>query len=62
METYEWKKNKAIVDRLYYTEMIFRGTTFAAVFMTTMHYLFIKNNYFVALSRQRIPKVRKVLC
>ena len=57
METYEWRKNKAIVDRLYYTEMILRGSTFSAVFMTCLHYSFIKHNYFVAMSKRRIPQV-----
>ena len=30
METYEWQKNRAIVDRMYYTERVFETTTFFA--------------------------------
>jgi hypothetical protein len=42
METYEWQKNKAIVDRLYYSERILEGTTLGAGFFTAANLIFIK--------------------
>ena len=57
METYEWQKNKAVVDRLYYSERILLGTTLAAGGYTATNILFIKNNYFANTMRARIPKV-----
>ena len=41
METYEWQKNKAIVDRLYYSERILEGTTFGALLFTGVSGMFI---------------------
>ena len=57
METYEWKKNNAIVDRLYYSERILEGTTIGALFFTATHALFIQKNYFAASAKRRIPKI-----
>ena len=56
METYEWQKNKAVVDRLYYAERIVENTTFYAVLYTGVNLLYIKKNYFADLARKRIPK------
>ena len=56
METYEWQKNKAVVDRLYYAERILENTTIYAVLYTATNLLYIKKNYFADLARQRIPK------
>ena len=57
METYEWQKNKAIVDRLYYSERIFENTTLMAFLATGANMLFIKRNYFAEVSRARIPRI-----
>lgn len=57
METYEWQKNKAIVDRLYYSERILQGTTLFAAGTTATHLLYIQKNYFADTVRSRIPKV-----
>lgn len=57
METYEWQKNKAIVDRLYYSERILEGTTLFALGSTAINLLYIQKNYFAETVRPRIPKV-----
>ena len=41
MESYEWEKNRAVVDRLYYSERILEGTTVAAVAYTATNLLYI---------------------
>ncbi len=56
MQTYEWKKNKAVVDRLYYSERIVEGTTFAALCLTATHLFYIQKNYIANEARRRIPK------
>ena len=56
METYEWQKNKAIVDRLYYSERIIEGSTIAAMFSTGVHGLYMKQNYFAQSARRRLVK------
>ena len=57
METYEWQKNKAVVDRLYYSERILLGSTIFAGFYTATNLLFIQKNYFSPLMRARIPRI-----
>ena len=57
METYEWQKNKAVVDRMYYSERILLGSTIAAVGATSVNVLYIRNNYFANIMRARIPKI-----
>ena len=57
MESYEWQKNKAIVDRLYYSERILEGTTLFALGTTAINMLFIQKNYFAETVRPRIPRV-----
>lgn len=57
METYEWQKNKAIVDRLYYSERIFVNSTLFAAAVTATSMLYIQKNYFANTMRARIPKV-----
>jgi len=56
METYEWQKNKAIVDRLYYSERILEGSIITASFLTGFDVYFIYRNYFVKEATRRIPK------
>ncbi len=46
METYEWQKNKAVVDRLYYSEIILTNSTYFAVGYTATNLLYIRKNYF----------------
>lgn len=46
METYEWQKNKAVVDRLYYSERILTTSTLFAGFYTATNLLYIRKNYF----------------
>jgi len=41
METYEWLKNKAVVDRLYYSERILLGSTIFAVGYTATNMLYV---------------------
>ncbi len=57
METYEWQKNKAVVDRLYYSERVLLGTTLFATGYTATNLLFIQKNYFADTMRARIPRV-----
>ena len=54
MENYEWAKNKAIVDRMYYTERVVQTTTFFATAFTLVNLLYVRNNYFAARSRSYI--------
>ena len=54
MDNYEWKKNKAIVDRLYYAERVFETTTGACTFFTAANVVFMRNNYFADRARARI--------
>ncbi len=57
METYEWQKNKAVVDRLYYSERILvTSTLFSGAYIGT-NLLFVQKNYFANLMKARIAKV-----
>ena len=56
MESYEWEKNRAVVDRLYYSERVLMGTTIFAGFYTASNLLFIQKNYFADIMRARIPR------
>merc|ERR1711934_1095149 len=51
MENYDWQKNKAIVDRMYYTERIFETTSFFAGLFTVTNLFYIRKNYFAAHAR-----------
>jgi hypothetical protein len=57
METYEWQKNKAVVDRLYYSERILVNSTLFAGMYTACNLLYIQKNYFASTMKARIPKV-----
>ena len=46
MDTYEWQKNFAVVNRIYYSENCLKGTTFAASAYTAANLVMIRNNYF----------------
>ena len=54
MDNYEWQKNKAVVDRCYYSERVFTSTTIGATFFTLANICFMRNNYFAATVRARI--------
>ena len=56
MESYEWTKNKAVVDRLYYSERIIEGSTIVAIGYTATNLLYIQKNYFSSIMRARIPR------
>ena len=53
METYEWQKNEAIVNRMYYTERVFQTTTAAAVTFTGVNQMFATKGYFAQTARAR---------
>lgn len=53
-EEYEFAKNKAIVDRLYYTERVWETTTFFATLFTMANISYIRRGYFAGLARSRI--------
>ena len=57
METYEWQKNKAVVDRLYYSERILVNSTLFAAMYTATNMLYIQKKYFANTMKARIPKV-----
>ena len=54
MDTYEWQKNRAIVDRLYYCERLWENTFLAAGMFTATNMLYIKQGYFANKMRARI--------
>ena len=54
MDNYDWQKNKAIVDRLYYTERTCEFTYGVCAFFTATNMLYIKKGYFAPLMRQRL--------
>lgn len=54
MDTYEWQKNFAIVNRLYYTERLWETTIFIAALYTASNLMFIRKNYFKSTMSQRI--------
>ena len=54
MDNYEWQKNKAIVDRMYYSERVVQTTTFFALAFTAVNMLYVRNGYFAARSKSYI--------
>ena len=54
MEEYAWMKNKAVVDRLYYTEMVARTTTILGGFFIGFNLFYIKKGFFAETCRARI--------
>jgi len=54
MDNYEWEKNKAVVDRMYYSERVLSTTTIFAGFFTSFNMLYIKKGYFANAARSRI--------
>ena len=59
MENYDWLKNKAVVDRMYYVERVFTTSTIFASFFTAFNMLYIKKGYFADAARSSIPPTWK---
>lgn len=57
MDNYEWQKNRAVVDRMYYSERCILGTSLAAVFSTGCNVTFIRNNYFADVAKARLMPI-----
>jgi hypothetical protein len=57
MDTYEWQKNFAIVNRLYYTERLWETTLFATGLYTWANIMFIRKGYFVNTMKQRVAPI-----
>jgi len=60
MDNYEWQKNKAVVDRMYYSERVFTTTTLFATGFTAANVIFIRNGYFADIARTRIMSTWKL--
>ena len=59
METYEWQKNRAIVDRMYYTERVAETTTFFALSFMACNQFYVSKGYFADIARARmIPTLK----
>ena len=54
MDNYIWEKNKAIVDRMYYSERVFTTSTLFASAFTATNLIHIKKNYFADSARARL--------
>ena len=54
MDNYAWEKNKAIVDRMYYSERVFTTSTLFASAFTATNLLHIKKNFFADNARARL--------
>ena len=54
MDNYDWEKNKAIVDRMYYSERVLLVTSLFAGFFTSFNMLYIKKGFFADVARSRI--------
>ncbi len=62
MDTYEWQKNFAIVNRLYYTERLWETTIFFNICYTATNLLYIRKGYFANTMRARlVPAWTKML-
>lgn len=54
MENYDWQKNYAIVQRMYYAENIFKFSLMGASMFTAVNLFYVKKNYFADVARSRI--------
>ena len=61
MEEYSWMKNKAVVDRLYYSEMVVRTSTICGGFFIAFNMFYIKKNFFAETCRGRIAPTLKMM-
>ena len=53
MDNYEWQKNYAVVNRMYYSERVLTTTTIAATMFTAANLTFMRNSYFASTMRAR---------
>ena len=54
MDNYEWQLNRAVVDRLYYTERVNQTTFGFCAAFTATNMLYIKKGYFAPIMRKRL--------
>ncbi len=54
MENYEWQKNKAVVDRMYYSERIFTTSTLFAGIFTAINLTMMRSGFFQKTMSARI--------
>ena len=54
METYEWKLNECLTNRMYYTERVIETTTMGALTFTAVNQFFASKGYFAGACRARI--------
>ena len=54
MENYEWEKNKAVVDRMYYSERVLLTTSLFLGFFNIANVSMLRNGYFADTVRARI--------
>ena len=54
MDNYDWQINRAVVDRMYYTERTIQSTYFACAVYTATNMLYIKRGYFAPIMRKRL--------
>jgi len=57
MSNYDWSKNEAVVDRLFYMQYTFWLTTAPVGAWLLKDLFFIQKNWYPQASRNRIPKV-----
>ena len=57
MDKYEWKRNHAVVMRLYYSERLAQTSLFFASAYTATNLFFIKQGYFPGLMRSKLLPV-----
>jgi hypothetical protein len=55
--SYDWDKNMAVVDRLFYWEYFIYGTTFTAGILTLKDLWYIKVNWYADRAKRRLPIV-----
>jgi hypothetical protein len=55
MQNYNWEVNKAIVDRMYYSEKVLQITACIGGAFTASNLLYIQKGYFPAMARANIP-------
>ena len=59
MDNYEWQKNKAVVDRMYYSERTLIVTTLFAGFFTATNLLYMNKGFFRDACAARIMPTLK---
>jgi hypothetical protein len=57
MDTYEWRKNEAVVKRLYYIERTWETTLVGSLIYTMANMHFVRQNYFRATMASRLAPI-----